>query len=79
MMFWQVSVPKGSLCNITVRADIGLPPDAIYNIVTDPDNKRVFKNIKVNSHHLSKHSLINKHLIVTTSSSIISTVMFFVF
>lgn len=62
MMFWQVSVPKGSLCNITVRADIGLPPDAIYNIVTDPDNKRVFKNIKVNSHHLSKHSLITQAL-----------------
>ena len=44
---WQVSVPKGSLCNLTVNVNVGLPPDAVYNIVIDPDNKRVFKNIKV--------------------------------
>ncbi|KAH7276813.1 hypothetical protein KP509_39G023000 [Ceratopteris richardii] len=25
---------------------IGVPPDAVYNIITDPENKRVFKNIK---------------------------------
>lgn len=42
----NVSVPKGSLCNLHVKFDVGLPPDAVYNIVTDPDNKRVFKNIK---------------------------------
>ncbi|XP_068327126.1 uncharacterized protein [Pyrus communis] len=42
----KVSVPKGSLCNLSVSVDVGLPPDAVYNIVTDPDNKRVFKNIK---------------------------------
>ncbi|KAL9664536.1 hypothetical protein QQ045_019940 [Rhodiola kirilowii] len=42
----EVSVPKGSLCNLSVKVDVGLPPDAVYNIVTDPDNKRVFKNIK---------------------------------
>ncbi|WCJ38453.1 hypothetical protein M5689_019514 [Euphorbia peplus] len=42
----KVSVPKGSLCNLTVNFDVGLPPDAVYNIVTDPDNRRVFKNIK---------------------------------
>ncbi|GAB4839788.1 hypothetical protein Ancab_020498 [Ancistrocladus abbreviatus] len=41
-----VSVTKGSLCNLYVKFDVGLPPDAVYNIVTDPDNKRVFKNIK---------------------------------
>jgi hypothetical protein len=29
------------------KVDIGLPPDAVYDIVTDPDNRRVFKNIKV--------------------------------
>lgn len=29
-----------------MNVDVGLPPDAVYNIVTDPDNKRVFKNIK---------------------------------
>lgn len=43
----QVSIPKGSLCNLKAKFKAGLPPDAIYNIVTDPDNKRVFKNIKV--------------------------------
>lgn len=43
----QVSVPKGSLCNLNVKLKVGLPPDAIYNIVIDPDNRRVFKNIKV--------------------------------
>ncbi|OMO78252.1 hypothetical protein CCACVL1_14545 [Corchorus capsularis] len=42
----KVSVPKGSLCNLKAKVDIGLPPDAVYNIVTDPENKRVFKNIQ---------------------------------
>ncbi|KAI3992008.1 hypothetical protein MKX01_014899 [Papaver californicum] len=42
----QVSVPKGSFCNLSVKVKVGLPPDAIYDIVTDPDNRRVFKNIK---------------------------------
>ncbi|CAK7332671.1 unnamed protein product [Dovyalis caffra] len=42
----KVSVPRGSLCNLNAKVDIGLPPDAVYNIVTDPDNRRVFKNIK---------------------------------
>ncbi|CAI8608555.1 unnamed protein product [Vicia faba] len=42
----MVTVPKGSLCNLNVEVDVGFPPDAVYNIVTDPDNRRVFKNIK---------------------------------
>ncbi|XP_004509756.1 uncharacterized protein [Cicer arietinum] len=42
----KVTVPKGSLCNLNAEVDVGLPPDAVYNIVTDPDNRRVFKNIK---------------------------------
>lgn len=42
----KVSVPKGSLCNLKVNVNVGLPPDAVYNIVIDPDNKKVFKNIK---------------------------------
>lgn len=42
----EVTVPKGSLCNLKVKLNVGLPPDAIYNIVIDPGNKRVFKNIK---------------------------------
>ncbi|GJR06729.1 E3 ubiquitin protein ligase UPL2-like protein [Tanacetum coccineum] len=40
-----VVVPRGSLCQLNVKANVGLPPNAIYNNVTDPDNKRVFKNI----------------------------------
>ncbi|KAK4380534.1 hypothetical protein RND71_002396 [Anisodus tanguticus] len=42
----KVSVPKGSLCNLNVKVNIGLPPDTVYDIVTDPENKKVFKNIK---------------------------------
>nr|XP_043626355.1 uncharacterized protein LOC122597848 [Erigeron canadensis] len=42
----EVIVPKGSLCQLNVTTNVGLPPDAIYNIVTDPDNRRVFKNIQ---------------------------------
>ncbi|KAK4485769.1 hypothetical protein RD792_008415 [Penstemon davidsonii] len=42
----KVTVPKGSLCNLNLKVNVGLPPEAVYNIVTDPDNKRVFKNIK---------------------------------
>ncbi|KAL1565629.1 hypothetical protein AAHA92_07817 [Salvia divinorum] len=42
----KVTIPKGSLSCLSLSVDVGLPPDAVYNIVTDPDNKRVFKNIK---------------------------------
>uniref|UniRef100_A0A1J3CPU7 DUF220 domain-containing protein n=2 Tax=Noccaea caerulescens TaxID=107243 RepID=A0A1J3CPU7_NOCCA len=42
----KVSIPKGSLCNLKAQVNVGLPPDAVYNIVIDPDNRRVFKNIK---------------------------------
>jgi len=43
----QVTVPEDSLCNLNLRFKAGLPPDAVYNIIIDPENKRVFKNIKV--------------------------------
>ncbi|CAN8235754.1 unnamed protein product [Cochlearia groenlandica] len=42
----KVSIPKGSLCNLKAKVNVGLPPDAVYNIVIDPDNRRVFKNVK---------------------------------
>ncbi|KAL6846347.1 hypothetical protein ACP4OV_023795 [Aristida adscensionis] len=42
----KVTVPEGSLCNLNLRFKAGLPPDAVYNIIIDPENKRVFKNIK---------------------------------
>lgn len=43
----QVTVPKGTLCKFDSRFELGIPPDAVYNILTDPNNKRVFKNIQV--------------------------------
>ncbi|KAL5201540.1 hypothetical protein ABZP36_035894 [Zizania latifolia] len=42
----KVTVPEGSLCNLNLKFKAGLPPDAVYNIIIDPENKRVFKNIK---------------------------------
>lgn len=78
MYVFQVSVPKGSLCNLNVEVDVGLPPDAVYNIVIDPDNKRVFKNIKVSSillftlHVLSTSYRINPFLEKPASSLHIS-------
>uniref|UniRef100_A0ACD5Y2R0 Uncharacterized protein n=1 Tax=Avena sativa TaxID=4498 RepID=A0ACD5Y2R0_AVESA len=42
----KVTVPQGSLCNLNLSFKAGLPPDAVYNIIIDPENKRVFKNIK---------------------------------
>ncbi|KAE8690813.1 mov34 family protein [Hibiscus syriacus] len=42
----KVGVPKGSLCSLKTKLDVGLPPDAVYDILTDPDSKRIFKNIK---------------------------------
>ncbi|XP_039116535.1 uncharacterized protein LOC120251949 [Dioscorea cayenensis subsp. rotundata] len=42
----NVTVPKGSLCDLNLRVKVGLPPDAVFNIIIDPENKRVFKNIK---------------------------------
>ncbi|KAF2292755.1 hypothetical protein GH714_027870 [Hevea brasiliensis] len=48
----KVSVPKGSLCNLNVKVNVGLPPAAVYDTVTDPDNRIVFKNIKGLCHPL---------------------------
>ncbi|WVZ59286.1 hypothetical protein U9M48_009449 [Paspalum notatum var. saurae] len=42
----KVSVLEGSLCNLNLKFKAGLPPDAVYNIMTDPENQKVFKNIK---------------------------------
>ncbi|KAI5082746.1 hypothetical protein GOP47_0002489 [Adiantum capillus-veneris] len=41
-----VTQPKGSFCQIDARFSVPLPPDDVYNIITDPNNRRVFKNIK---------------------------------
>ncbi|KAJ6839500.1 uncharacterized protein M6B38_313945 [Iris pallida] len=53
----KVSVPEGSLCNLKVKLNVGLPPDACYNIVIDPENKRVFKNI---SEVISRNVLVDE-------------------
>lgn len=45
----QVKVPKEAFCELRSQFKIGLPPHAVWNILIDPGNKRVFKNIKVNS------------------------------
>lgn len=41
-------MPKEAFCEVNSQFKIGLPPDAVWNILIDPGNKRVFKNIKVN-------------------------------
>jgi hypothetical protein len=40
-------VPQGAFCQVNSEFKIGIPPDAVYNILIDPGNKRVFKNIQV--------------------------------
>lgn len=42
----KVTVPKGTLCLLETNFQIGLPPDDLFDIITDPGNKHVFKNIK---------------------------------
>ncbi|KAH7364995.1 hypothetical protein KP509_18G002800 [Ceratopteris richardii] len=41
-----VTQRKGSFCQIDAGFSVPLPPDDVYNIITDPNNRRVFKNIK---------------------------------
>jgi hypothetical protein len=36
---------------VVLRAKVDLPPDAVYEILTAPDNAKVFKGIKVCTHH----------------------------
>ncbi len=43
----KVMQPKGTFCEIQARFSVALPPDGVYDIITDPNNRRVFKNIKV--------------------------------
>jgi hypothetical protein len=57
----QVKVPKGAFCEVYSQFRIGIPPDAVWNILIDPGNKRVFKNIQVNNmlllHFLGTYAL----------------------
>jgi len=47
-----VKSQNGLFCHLNIEADVGLPPELVYNIFTHPDNKRYFKNIKVLVHGL---------------------------
>ncbi|PWZ20855.1 putative membrane protein [Zea mays] len=38
----ELTVLEGSFCNLKLRFKGGLPPEAVYNIIIDPKNKRVF-------------------------------------
>ncbi|KAJ9169553.1 hypothetical protein P3X46_017734 [Hevea brasiliensis] len=56
----KVSVPKVSLCNLNVKVNVGLPPAAVYDTMTDPDNRRVFKNIKGKKKVISRKVLLDE-------------------
>jgi len=43
----EVTQSQGSFCAIRTRFAAALLPDAIFDLLTDPNNHRVFKNIKV--------------------------------
>ncbi|CAI5505136.1 unnamed protein product [Closterium sp. Naga37s-1] len=38
---------SGAVCQLDCTATVALPPDAVFNVVRDPHNRRVFKNVKV--------------------------------
>eukprot|EP00246_Nothoceros_aenigmaticus_P004235 TRINITY_DN15687_c0_g1_i1.p1 TRINITY_DN15687_c0_g1~~TRINITY_DN15687_c0_g1_i1.p1 ORF type:complete len:323 (+),score=53.47 TRINITY_DN15687_c0_g1_i1:226-1194(+) len=42
----EVTVPKGSLCELRSEFIVGIPPNALFDILIDPENKRVFKDIQ---------------------------------
>ncbi|CAK9199054.1 unnamed protein product [Sphagnum troendelagicum] len=42
----QTSVPKDAFCQVNSQFKIGIPPDVVYDIITDPGNKHVFENIQ---------------------------------
>lgn len=42
----EVTQTKNSFCEIDVHFSVPLDPDGVYDILTDPNNHRVFKNIK---------------------------------
>ncbi|CAI7827626.1 unnamed protein product [Closterium sp. NIES-54] len=44
-----VTMGSGAVCQLDCTATVALPPDAVFNVVRDPHNRRVFKNVKVGS------------------------------
>lgn len=41
----RVSQPEGMLCMVQARTKVGISVEDAYNIITDPNNRRVFKNV----------------------------------
>ncbi|KAJ7570126.1 hypothetical protein O6H91_01G107400 [Diphasiastrum complanatum] len=66
----QITVPKGSLCKLDCTFKIGIPPDAVFNIITDPDNKRVFKNIERLTYHRVLRDEGNRQLVEVEQEAI---------
>ncbi|CAI5477574.1 unnamed protein product [Closterium sp. Yama58-4] len=48
-----VTVGQNALCQLDGTATVAFPPDAVFSLVCDPYNRRVFKNIKsVRNHYV---------------------------
>lgn len=49
----RVTVPKECTCRVTARTNLPIGPQQVCNILTDPGNARVFRNVKaVTSHNV---------------------------
>lgn len=42
----HVTVPKGCTCRVFATLDVPIGADQVYDILTDPENGRVFRNVK---------------------------------
>jgi len=42
----EVTQPEGWMCRVRLQTKIHLPPDELYDLLTQPDNSGVFRNIK---------------------------------
>lgn len=55
-VLWCVakSGDKASLhAQVSLRTKVGLPPGELYDLLTQPDNSKVFRSIKVGAHLLA--------------------------
>lgn len=42
----RVAVPEGCTCRVMATMDVPVGPEQVYDILTDPENRRVFRNVK---------------------------------
>lgn len=42
----EVTQPEGWMCKVRLQTKIHLPPDELFDLLTQPDNSGVFRNIK---------------------------------